>query len=394
MQLCHGGPVLATTRVRAVVSVALTVALLGLTACGNGDSSVERAQARVTAKEKAVTKAEAEFSAASATFCNATKTYVVAIDRYGDILNATAPTVGDVETAGADLADPGQAALTGAEAAVEAQQSLAVAEQDLADARAELKQVKAGSTASPSSPGSTPTTPTPTPLAPTATVDRVTRAESDFTSAQAAITHETPLAQASQQFNAAAVALEMAWLQLFADAGCLTDQQQQAEDAVREYTREVQQALSDAGYYHGAVDGVYGPETVQAVEDLQKANGLPVTGAVDKATAAALQAELVAKGGVAAQQALATTAAVQQTLKLAGFWDGPVDGAWTPALTDAVKKFQTQLGVKPTGTVDTATVQALEKAIAEAAQPSAPPDSQATSPSTPTTTAPPTPTGS
>ncbi len=33
-------------------------------------------------------------------------------------------------------------------------------------------------------------------------------------------------AQASQQFNAAAVALEMSWLPLFADAGCLTDEQQ------------------------------------------------------------------------------------------------------------------------------------------------------------------------
>ncbi len=127
---------------------------------------------------------------------------------------------------------------------------------------------------------------------------------------------------------------------------------------------------------------------------LQKANGLPVPGAVDKATAAALQAELVAKGGAAAQQSLATTAAVQQTLKLAGFWDGPVDGTWTPALTEAVKEFQTQLGVKPTGTVDTATVQALEKAIAGATQPSTSPDSQGTSPSMPTTAAPASPTGS
>ena len=61
-----------------------------------------------------------------------------------------------------------------------------------------------------------------------------------------------------------------------------------------------------------------------------------------------------------------TTTAVQQTLKLAGFWDGPVDGEWTPELTDALKEFQTELGVKPTGTVDAATVAALEKAIAEA----------------------------
>jgi len=61
-----------------------------------------------------------------------------------------------------------------------------------------------------------------------------------------------------------------------------------------------------------------------------------------------------------------STAAVQQTLKLAGYWDGPVDGAWTPALSAALREFQTELGVEPTGAVDAATISALEKAIAEA----------------------------
>ena len=107
--------------------------------------------------------------------------------------------------------------------------------------------------------------------------------------------------------------------------------------------------MRDAGYYDGEVDGVYGPATVDAVEALQEAHGLPGTGTVDKATAAALQDDLAAKGGATAQEAVASTAAVQQTLKLAGFWDGPVDGEWTPALTEALKDFQTELGVKPTG---------------------------------------------
>ena len=172
--------------------------------------------------------------------------------------------------------------------------------------------------------------------------------------------------KASQQFNAAAVALEMSWLRLFADAGCLTDEQAvQAEAAVRDYTTTLQQSLLDAGYYDGEVDGVYGPATVDAIEALQQAHGLPSTGTVDKATAAALQSDLAAKGGAIAQEAVASTAAVQQTLKLAGFWDGPVDGEWTPELTKALKDFQTELGVKPTGTVDAATVAALEKAIAK-----------------------------
>jgi peptidoglycan hydrolase-like protein with peptidoglycan-binding domain len=74
---------------------------------------------------------------------------------------------------------------------------------------------------------------------------------------------------------------------------------------------------------------------------------------------------------------------VQQTLKLAGFWDGPVDGAWTPSLTEAVKAFQTGLGVKPTGTVDTATVQALEQALEASRSPTTPSSSPTSTVPTP-----------
>lgn len=353
------------------------VALLALMAivlagCADAGSSVDRAKAQVTLKEKAVTQAEADLKAASGAFCTASKTYIVALDRYGDVINATAPTVGDVRAAGADLAEPRDDAFTGAEAAVDAQHDLVVAEQKLADARAALAAAEAGPSGTPVDSG----TPQPiaTPLASTAAVDRVKQAESEFAAAQEAVTDQTPLADASEQFNSAAVALEMAWLQLFADAGCVPDeQQQQASAAVTAYTTALQQDLAAAGYYTDTVDGVYGPKTVAAVEALQKASGLPVTGTVDKATAAALQAELMALGGAAAQEAVATTAAVQQTLKLAGFWDGPVDGTWTPALTEALQEFQTALGVEPTGAVDAATLAAFEKAIAELQEPAASP---------------------
>ncbi|WP_345001163.1 peptidoglycan-binding domain-containing protein, partial [Agromyces bauzanensis] len=166
--------------------------------------------------------------------------------------------------------------------------------------------------------------PTSTPLAPAASVDRVKQADADFEAAQAAVTEQTTLADASEQFNSAVVALEMAWLRLFADAGCLTG------------------------------------------------------GTVDKATAAALQAELVALGGAAAQESLTSTAAVQQTLKLVGFWDGAVDGVWTDDLTAAVQAFQTELGVEPTGAVDAATIAAFERAIAELTAADASPNPSAT----------------
>lgn len=354
--------------VAAVLGVTLVVT--GLAGCSGQVDPVSVAQAKVTTAEKAVTEAQTAFADASDTFCQASENYIAALDRYGDILNDTAPTVGDVKVAGAELAKPADRALDSAGAAVDAHDALLAAQQDLYDAQVALEEAKAGPTGSPS-----PVAPPPaaTPLVPTATVDRVEQAEAEFETAQDAANDDTPLAFAAEQFTSAAVALEVSWLRLFSDAGCLPDEQQAAAvAAVSSYTATLQQALTDAGYYTGAVDGVYGPETVAAVEALQSANGLPVTGTVDKATEEALQEALAAVHGAASQQTVAATAALQQTLTLVGFWDGPVDGVPTPELTEALQAFQVALGVEPTGAVDAATISAFEKALAELADPPSP----------------------
>jgi peptidoglycan hydrolase-like protein with peptidoglycan-binding domain len=346
-----------------VLGVLLVAGFAGCGGSGDGASGVDVAESRVSAAEKDLAEAKADFEDASAEFCDASETYITALDRYGDVLSQTAVTVGDVKDAGTDLEEPREEVMSGAEAALAAQQAVTDAKQDLAEAEAALAAAKDPGSTAPSSPAATSS---PKPLAPAATVNRVEQAESEFSSVQEGITDETPLSEASEQFNAAVVALEMAWLRLFSEAGCLADEQQvQAEAAVRAYTTALQTSLSAAGYYAGEVDGIYGPATVDAVETLQEAHGLPSTGTVDKATADALQDDLAAVGGATAQEELTTTAAVQQTLKIAGFWDGPVDGEWSPELTEALKEFQAELGVKPTGTVDAATVAALEKAIAE-----------------------------
>src|SRR3954468_3978482 len=297
------------------------LAAIVVAGCGGGtpDDPVKRAEAKVTQKQAALDDAKATFEKASTTACSSVGSYIVAIDRYGDVLNATATTVGDVRDAGTDLSAPKADATAAAEAAVAAQQDVVEAKNELADAEAELEQARSGATPSGAA-ASSPSSATAKPLAPAATVERVKAAEADFTSAQKGVTPSTPLAQASQEFNAAAVSLELSWLRLFADAGCLTDeQQQQAETAVRTYATALQKSLAEAGYYDGKVDGVYGSSTVEAVKALQKAHNLPVTGTVYKATDAALQAELQKVGGAAPKDAVATTAAVQQTLKLTGF---------------------------------------------------------------------------
>ena len=362
--------------VRLAATVLAAALLLG--ACSSetsGDATLRAAEAKVVSARAALDDAKAEAATKRAEFCSASTSYITALDRYGDILNETAPTVGDVKTAGRDLAQPGQDAVASGQAAADATRAVTTAEQELAAAEAELAVVRAAATGTaPPSPSTSSTTPGTTststaPAVPNETIVRVQQAESEFETAQGSISDDTALRVASQQFNAAAVGLEMAWLGLYAEAGCLTDpQQQKAVKAVQDYTKALQQDLLDAGYYSGKVDGVYGPTTVAAVEALQKAHGLPVTGAMDKATEAGLRTDLAAKGGVAAGAEVASTAAVQQTLKLAGYWDGPVDGQWTPALTDALKQAQTDLGVPASGSVDAATIAAVEKALEEAAE--------------------------
>jgi hypothetical protein len=51
----------------------------------------------------------------------------------------------------------------------------------------------------------------------------------------------------------------------------------------------VQKELARLGYYHGAVDGIVGPETRQAIRWFQSVDKLPVTGLVDDATLNRLQ---------------------------------------------------------------------------------------------------------
>lgn len=52
--------------------------------------------------------------------------------------------------------------------------------------------------------------------------------------------------------------------------------------------KKIQQRLSDWGYYEGAIDGIFGPQTYTAVKYFQCKNGLKQDGIVGKDTAAAL----------------------------------------------------------------------------------------------------------
>ena len=365
-----------------VVALSTVVLLLG-SACSGSSNDVEAAQRRVTAAEDSVADANSALEQAGEAFCVEAKDYIIAIDRYGKIFNEQAATVGDLTTLGADLGQPRESTIAAAQAVLDAHDAVNEANQDLAEARTALKEAKASASAEPGKTGATVTPPpSSSPSVPNASVDRVKSAESDLEAASQGVTDQTPIHEAKESYTSAAFALEAAWLNLFADAGCLTDEQsKQAATALSEYTVALQTALKTAGYLQGAVDGIYGPETVQAVEDLQADAGLPVTGLVDQATRDALEDALAQKGQTAATNEAIEAASVQTMLKLAGYWPGAIDGKWTPELEAALEQFQMDLGVEPTGSVDAATLAALEQALITLRTPPATPTSS------PTTTA-------
>jgi peptidoglycan hydrolase-like protein with peptidoglycan-binding domain len=326
---------------------------------------VAQAQARVAAAKAAVTDAQGSLSGAGKTFCGVATDYVKAVDRYGKLFTDQAATVGDVKTIGADLVAPREAVSAAGGDVEAAKTALTKAEQELIDAEAALTVVVASASSKPA-PTTTAATATPTTLVPRATLERVQQAEKDLAGAEKGITDQTLLSDATAEYNSAAFALQIAWLQLLAEAGCFTDEQHaKALEQVTAYTTQLQTELKQVGYYNGAIDGIYGPETLAGVKKLQADSKLPETGFVDAATSQALDAKLAALGQQTAAAAMTQTATVQTVLKLTGFWTGAIDGKWTDELTAALKEFQTKLGVKPTGQVDAATLAAFEQALTE-----------------------------
>lgn len=358
------------------------------------EDPIAAAEARVENAESGVTDSQAGLEAASEQFCVDGKGYVEVLDRYGKLFTDEAATVGDVQTLGADLVEPREILAASVSEVEAAKTALAEAEQELIDAEAALAAAIATASSVPIS-SDEPASTTSTTLVPPATIERVQQAEDDLASAGEGITAETPLSEAKAEYNAAAFALQIAWVKLFFDAGCLTDEQEaEAVAQVTAYTTTLQTELQQVGLFDGPIDGIYGPTTVDAVKQLQADSGLTETGFVDAATAKALDDLLAELGLQNAAADLTSTASVQTVLKLAGYWDGAIDGVWIDELTAALQEFQVSLGVEPTGVVDTATLAAFQQALAGA--PAAPTPTVA--PTTPaattpagTTPAPPTP---
>ena len=300
----------------------LVVAALGLSACGSDEIDFDEAQAQ---------------------FCSDVEEYVSALDTYGGLFEDVNLTVGDVRNAADDL-DPAREAVR--ESAATFQEAVE---------------------ADPDSPVSIE-------LLDSESIEIVQEAEENFDDAVAGINDRTRVVDAGVRVTSAAYALQVAWVRLFADAGCLEDEAE-ATKWVSSYVSALQTDLATVGLYQGRIDGIYGPLTIDAVEALQEQAGLEVTGLPDPATQRAL-AELLG------QRESAQVAALQGILTATGHYSGPVDGVWSDAVEDALKALQTELGVPATGVVDAATMRAFEAALVAAGNPPSP------DPTTPASTTP------
>lgn len=133
--------------------------------------------------------------------------------------------------------------------------------------------------------------------------------------------------------------------------------------------REIQRALNEAGYDAGRVDGRWGPSTERALHDFQEAKGLDPTGRLNEKTILALGLSL---SDFAANQAAEPgnlgreeIQQVQRALNDAGYDVGPVTGRWDPETERALRDFQKDKGLDPTGRLDDRTILSLGFSLSE-----------------------------
>ena len=132
----------------------------------------------------------------------------------------------------------------------------------------------------------------------------------------------------------------------------------------------VQDHLRRSGTYTGPVDGVWGQDSLAALQQFQAAHQLQVTGQLNQATAAALGLDPASL--LATQQAVlpppvppadtlrpSSVRVVQQRLKSLGFYTGNVDGVWGQSTQSAIGQFQQNRGLQPNGQLTPATTAAM-----------------------------------
>ena len=136
------------------------------------------------------------------------------------------------------------------------------------------------------------------------------------------------------------------------------------------HVEAIQAALRDAGYYSGAVDGLVGEQTKQAIAEYERKLGWAPTGAASRALLAALQADLSAQDRANAAGVTGTVlivpdsrvAEVQEALSKAAYGPLRADGVFGPQTREAIIRFQQDHGLPATGEINDALMVELRAA--------------------------------
>jgi len=107
--------------------------------------------------------------------------------------------------------------------------------------------------------------------------------------------------------------------------------------------RKVQKLLDGFGYDVGAVDGSWGEKISLALKEFQKDSGIAETGWIDIDTKNILQ------GGKILPRDLIKK--IQRVLGEKEYEPGPVDGKWGENSENALKKYQVDNNLRPTGLI-------------------------------------------
>ena len=146
-----------------------------------------------------------------------------------------------------------------------------------------------------------------------------------------------------------------------------------------ENVEKLQRALQIKGYLKGTVDGQYGDMTVEAVKKFQKAVGLAVTGSANSATILKLfgKASDISAREDPGMKGITSIAgikvpntskpgnsgshvkALQQALKLKGYYKASIDSSYGEATIEAVKRFQKATGLTADGIAGNGTIKKL-----------------------------------
>ncbi len=142
---------------------------------------------------------------------------------------------------------------------------------------------------------------------------------------------------------------------------------------------KLQRALQIKKFYSGVVDGGFGNQTKEALQAFQKKYSLPVTGVADFATISKLfgrvtqttAADDPAMDGIksVSQITVPNTSkkgdsgkhvkALQQALKLKGYYKAPIDSSFGNATAEAVKAYQKRVGLQADGIAGNGTIRSL-----------------------------------